>query len=44
MSDQPLGPWDHIFTLPEEVGCIPTLIGFVVFLAVILILWLVLFN
>jgi hypothetical protein len=30
-GDDPLGPWDHEFKLAGEWGCLPTLIGFVVF-------------
>jgi hypothetical protein len=43
-DNDPLGPWDHRFTLVEELGCIPTLIGFALFLAVAIVLWRVLFN
>jgi hypothetical protein len=32
------GHWDHKFTFAEEMGCLPALIGFVVFLAVVLVL------
>jgi hypothetical protein len=34
----PLGPWDHRFTFPEELGCVPTIIGFVLFLVVLAVL------
>lgn len=37
-GDRPLGPWPDKFTLVEDIGCLPTLIGFLVFLAVIAVL------
>jgi hypothetical protein len=44
MTEQPLGPWDHRFSFPEEMGCIPTLLGFLVFLTIALVLWHVFLN
>jgi hypothetical protein len=38
------GPFDHKFSFVEEIGCIPSLIGFVLFLAVLTILLQVVFN
>jgi hypothetical protein len=44
MSDRPLGQWDHKFTFAEEMGCLPALGGFIVFVAVVLIVYRVLFD
>jgi hypothetical protein len=34
-GDRPLGPWDHLFTLQEDIGCWPIVVGFLVFLGVV---------
>jgi hypothetical protein len=34
----PLGPWDHQFKFPGELGCALTFVGFVVFAIVVTIL------
>lgn len=39
----PLGPWDHLFTFVEDIGCLPALIGFVLFVVAITVVWQVLF-
>jgi hypothetical protein len=43
-DDRPTGHWDHKFTFAEELGCMPALIGFALFMAVVFTLWQVFFN
>jgi len=43
-DDRPLGPWDHQFNFPEELGCLATLAGFLVFLVIVALLQQFLFK
>ena len=38
-GDDPLRPWDHQFTFGNDLGCVISFLGFVVFAVVVTILW-----